>query len=136
MESDEAMRRILSQARVVAIVGASPKPDRPSHMVMRYLQEKGYRVVPVNPRHAGEKILGETVAPDLASIADPVDAVDVFRRSEAAGAVVDEAIRIGAKAVWMQLGVRDDAAAARATAAGVDVVMDRCIKIERERLFV
>jgi predicted CoA-binding protein len=117
------------------MVGASPKWVRPSHFVLRYLQLKGFRVIPVNPQHAGESILGEKVYASLREVPEKVDLVDVFRNSEAAGPVVDEAIAAGAKAVWMQLTVRNDEAAARARAAGLEVVMNRCMKIEYGRLF-
>ena len=128
------IRDILTTARVVAVVGWSPNPDRPSHGVAAYLARQGYRVIPVNPGQAGKIALGEGVQPSLAAIDGPVDMVDIFRRSEEAGAVVDAAIAIGAGAVWMQLGVRDDAAAARARAAGLRVVMNRCPAIELPRL--
>ncbi len=128
------IRDILTTARVVAVVGWSPNPDRPSHGVAAYLARQGYRVIPVNPGQAGKIALGEVVQPSLAAIDGPVDMVDIFRRSEEAGAVVDAAIAIGAGAVWMQLGVRDDAAAARARAAGLRVVMNRCPAIEMPRL--
>jgi predicted CoA-binding protein len=133
--SDDDLRRLFRQTRVVAMVGASPKWVRPSHFVFRYLQIKGFRVIPVNPQNAGEKILGETVYASLKEVPAKIDVVDVFRNSEAAGPIVDEAIAAGAKAVWMQLTVRNDAAAARARAAGLEVVMDRCMKIEYGRLF-
>ena len=132
--SDDYLRGILQSVRTVAIVGASPKSDRPSHGVMRFLQRSGYRAIPVNPTAAGETINGERCRATLADIGEPVDMVDIFRRSEHAGAVVDEAIAIGAKVVWMQLGVRDDEAAARAEKAGLKVVMNRCPAIERPRL--
>ncbi|MDX6748266.1 CoA-binding protein [Geminicoccaceae bacterium 1502E] len=132
---DAKIRKVLEQVKTIAMVGASMSQIRPSYFAMLYLQSKGYRVVPVNPRHAGQTLLGEEVRPDLASLPEPPDMVQVFRRSEEAGAVADEAVRIGAKVVWMQLGVRDDAAAARAEAAGLEVVMDRCPKIEYGRLF-
>ncbi len=136
---DTVLRRILRETRVLAMVGASPNWVRPSNFAMKYLQGKGYRVIPVNPRAAGTTILGETVYADLADVPDPVQVVDVFRASDAAGEVVDQAIalkdRLGIRTVWLQLGVRNDAAAARATAAGVTVVMDRCVKIEYGRLF-
>ena len=132
--SDDYLRGILQSVRTVAIVGASPKSDRPSHGVMRFLQRSGYRAIPVNPTAAGETINGERCRATLAEIGEPIDMVDIFRRSEHAGAVVDEAIAIGAKVVWMQLGVRDDEAAARAEKAGLKVVMNRCPAIERPRL--
>ena len=126
-------RRILDRARTFAVVGASPRPSRPSNGVMRTLLAAGYEVVPVTP-HADE-VLGLPTYPDLAAIPDDVqvDVVDIFRRPEFAGAHVDEAIAIGAPAVWLQLGVIDHAAAARARAAGLDVVMDRCPAIELRR---
>ena len=132
--SDDYLREILSRTRTIAQVGATQKSNRPAFAVMRYLQGQGYRVIPVNPAFVGEEILGERVYADLKSIAEPIDLVQVFRRSEFAGAVTDEAIAAGAKVVWMQLGVRDDAAAERAKAAGLKIVMDRCPKIELDRL--
>lgn len=133
--SDEMLRAILREVRVIAMVGASPDWNRPSFFAMKYLQTRGYRVIPVNPRAAGETILGETVYPDLASLPVTPDMVDIFRNSEAAGPLTDQAIALGARVVWMQLGVRNDAAAARAEAAGLRVVMNRCPKIEYMRLF-
>jgi uncharacterized protein len=132
--SDDFLRDILTSVRTIAVVGASPRPHRPSHGVMRYLQRRGYRVIPVNPFAAGDAILGEPCYPTLGEVPEPVDMVDVFRRSELAGAAVDEAIAKGARAVWLQLGVIDSAAAARAEAHGLKVVMDRCPAIEIPRL--
>jgi predicted CoA-binding protein len=132
--TDQYLRAVLSQAKTIAMVGASPNWNRPSYFAMKYLQGKGFRVIPVNPRAAGETILGERVHASLAEIPEPVDMVDIFRNSEAAGPLTDEVIAIGAKIVWMQLGVRNDAAAARAEAAGLEVVMNRCPKIEYSRL--
>ena len=133
MPTDSELRDILTSVKTVALVGWSPKADRPSHRVADYLKRKGYRVIPVNPGAAGQQALGETVVATLAE-AGPVDMVDIFRRSEEAGAVADEAIAIGAGTVWMQLGVSDEAAAARARAAGLRVVMNRCPAIEIPRL--
>jgi len=132
--SDAYLREILIGARTIAIVGASPRSERPSHRVMAYLQRHGYRAIPVNPNATGEKILGERCYASLADIPEPIDMVDVFRRSELAGAAIDGAIAAGAEVVWTQLGVRDDAAAARAEAAGLKVVMNRCPAIEIPRL--
>ena len=131
---DDYLRGILTSVRIIAVVGASPRPTRPSHGVMRYLQRRGYRVIPVNPFAAGEAILGERCYSALADVPEPIDMVDIFRRSDLAGAAVDAAIAKGAKAVWMQLGVIDAAAAARAEAHGIKVVMDRCPAIEIPRL--
>ena len=131
---DEDIAELLASARTIAVVGASDQPGRPSYGVMRFLQEHGYRVLPVNPQITGEHVLGEFVWRELAQIGMSIDIVDIFRRSEAAGDAVDQAIFVGAKAVWMQIGVIDEAAAARAEAAGVKVVMDRCPKIEIARL--
>ena len=132
--SDEYLRGILESAQTIAVVGASPRRERPSHRVMAYLQRRGYRAIPVNPNAAGGTINGEKVYASLAEVPEPIDMVDVFRRSEAAGGVVDQAIAVGAKVVWMQLEVRDDAAAARAEAHGMKVVMNRCPAIEIPRL--
>jgi predicted CoA-binding protein len=133
---DEDIAELLSGARTIAMVGASDRPDRASHGVMRFLQDWGYRVIPVNPQITGEHIHGEFVWRELAQIGVPIDIVDIFRRPEAAGDAVDQAIFVGAKAVWMQLGVINEDAAARAEAAGLKVVMDRCPKIEIPRLGV
>lgn len=135
MTPDE-LRGLLAAARTIAVVGLSPKPDRPSHEVAAYLQAAGYRIVPVNPGHAA--ILGERCHPDLASAAreGPIDVVDVFRRSELAGAVVDAAIAVRPKLIWLQVGVVDAAAAARAARAGIPIVMDRCLMVEHQRLEV
>ncbi len=136
--SDEAtIRQILTTVRTIAVVGWSPKPDRASHGVAAFLARKGYRVIPVNPGQAGQEALGATVRASLAEVVEkdgPVDMVDVFRRSEEAGAVVDEAIAIRTKAVWLQLGVIDDAAMARARAAGLLAVQNHCPAIEIPRL--
>ncbi|KQN19550.1 CoA-binding protein [Sphingomonas sp. Leaf33] len=133
---DEDIKALLESARTIALVGASDRPDRPSYGVMRRLQDHGYRVIPVNPQITGEHVHGEFVFRELAQLGDPIDIVDIFRRPQAAGQAVDEAIKIGAKAVWMQLGVVNDEAAARAEAAGLKVVMDRCPAIEIPRLGV
>jgi uncharacterized protein len=132
--SDAYLRGILTGVQTIAIVGASPRQERPSHRVMAYLRRHGYRTIPVNPNAAGGTILGQTCYAALADIPEPIDMVDIFRRSELAGAAVDQAIAADAKIVWMQLGVRDDAAAARAEAKGVKVVMNRCPAIEIPRL--
>ena len=132
---DSYIRGILESVRTIAMVGASAGEMRPSYFAMLYLKNKGYRIYPVNPRYAGEKILGETVYPDLASLPEVPDMVQIFRRSEEVPPIVEEAIRIGARVVWMQLGVVNEEAARRAEEAGLQVVMDRCPKIEYGRLF-
>ena len=131
---DEDIADLLRSARTIAMIGASDRPQRPSHGVMKFLQSHGYRVIPVNPQITGEHVHGEFVWRELAQIGEPIDLVDIFRRSEAAGEAVDQAIFAGAKAVWMQIGVINEEAAARAEAAGLKVVMDRCPKIEIARL--
>jgi predicted CoA-binding protein len=130
---DQLIIDTLRRAKTIAIVGASANPDRASYEVMHFLQRKGHRTIPVNPGLAGQELLGEKVYADLASIPIAIDMVDVFRNSEAAGPVVDEAIAIGAKAVWMQLGVVNQKAADRGRQAGLTVIMDRCPKIEYSR---
>jgi len=132
--SDEYLRGILRDVKTIAMVGASDNWNRPSYFAMKYLQSKGLRVIPVNPAAKAAEILGEKVYPSLDAVPVPVDMVDVFRRSEEAGAITDAAIKQHAKVVWMQIGVRDDAAAQRAEAAGLKVVMNRCPKIEYSRL--
>jgi uncharacterized protein len=132
--SNAYLHDILTSVRTIAVVGASPRRERPSHGVMAYLQRRGYRMIPVNPNAACSTINGETCYARLAEVPEPIDMVDVFRRTEMAGGVVDQAIAIGAKVVWMQLGVRDDDAAARAEAQGIKVVMNRCPAIEIPRL--
>ena len=131
---DEDITELLTNARTIAMVGASDRPDRPSHGVMKFLQDRGYRVLPVNPQITGEHVHGEFVWRELAQIGVPIDIVDIFRRPQAAAEAVEQAIFVGAKAVWMQIGVINEEAAARAEAAGLKVVMDRCPKIEIARL--
>ena len=131
---DETVIKVLNESKVIALVGASPKPERASYRVMNYLLQRGYEVIPVNPVQKGNEILGQTVVGSLAEIDLPIHMVDVFRNSDAAGAVIDEAIAVGAKSVWLQLDVINEAGAARAREAGLDVVMDRCPKIEIPRL--
>ena len=131
---DKYILDVLKDAKIVAMVGASANWNRPSFFAMKYMQQKGFRVIPVNPGIAGKEILGEPVVASLDEIREPIDMVDIFRNSKAAGAVTDDAIKAGAKIVWMQLGVRNDEAAKRAEDAGLRVVMDRCPKIEFARL--
>ena len=134
--ADTLIRAILARTRTIALVGASPNPARPANSVMRYLIGAGYRVVPVNPGHGGGEILGQPAFARLADVPAPIDLVDIFRRQSALSDIVDEALALDPKprVIWMQLGLRDEAAAARAEAAGVAVVMDRCIRIEHRRL--
>ena len=133
---DEDIAELLRGARTIAMVGASDRPDRPSYGVMKFLQDWGYRVIPVNPQITGAHVHGEFVWRELAQIGVPIDIVDIFRRPQAAGEAVDQAIFAGAKAVWLQIGVINEEAAARAEAGGLKVVMDRCPKIEIPRLGV
>ncbi len=134
--ADDEIRRVLRETKTVAMVGASANWNRPSFFAMKYMQEKGYRVIPVNPKEAaaGNEILGEKAVASLAEIDVPVDMVDCFRTSDAIPPIADEAIEIGAKVLWLQLGVRNDAAAAKARAAGLTVIQNRCPKIEYGRL--
>lgn len=134
--ADDEIRRIMQECRTIAMVGASANWNRPSFFAMKYLQEKGYRVIPVNPKEAaaGNEILGEKAAAGLKDIDVPVDMVDCFRNSNAIPPIADEAIEIGAKVLWLQLGVRNDEAAAKARAAGLTVIQNRCPKIEYGRL--
>jgi uncharacterized protein len=132
MLSDAEITSLLERAQTIAVVGLSDRPDRPSHSIARFLQQQGYRVLPVNP-HLRGPVLGEQPYASLRDIAEHVDIVDVFRRSEFVAGVVEDAIAIGAGAVWMQLGVVDAAAAHRAEDAGLGVVMDRCIAVEYRR---
>ena len=131
---DENIAELLTNARTIAMIGASDRPDRPSFGVMKFLQDCGYRVLPVNPQITGQHVHGEFVWRELAQIGVPIDIVDIFRRPEAAADAVDQAIFVGAKAVWMQIGVINPEAAEKAEAAGLEVVMDRCPKIEIPRL--
>ncbi|WP_294132663.1 CoA-binding protein [Sphingobium sp.] len=134
LNAPQDIATLLNETRTIALVGISDRPDRASNHVMKVLQDHGYRVLPVNPQIAGEHVHGEFVWGRLSDIGVPIDMVDIFRNSAAAGEVVDDAIAAGAKAVWMQLGVINDAAAARAEAAGLKVVMDHCPAIEIPRL--
>ena len=134
LTTDSEIAELLTQSRTIAMIGASDRPDRDSNHVMKFLQDECYRVLPVNPRITGEHIHGEYVWRELSQIGEPIDIVDIFRNSNDAAAAVDEAIVAGAKAVWMQLGVVNEAAAARAEAAGLKVVMNRCPKIDIPRL--
>ena len=133
---DQDIYDLLGETRTIALIGASDRPDRPSYGVMAYLQSRGYRVIPVNPQITGEHVHGEYVWRELSQIGEPIDMVDIFRRPQAAGEAVDEAIAAGAKSVWLQIGVINEEAAARAEAAGLKVVMNRCPKIEIPRLRV
>lgn len=141
MRSDVLLRKVLIRDRVIAVVGLSDRPDRPSYRVAAYMQRRGYRIVPVNPRLAGRQVLGETVYASLAEAQQALRAqgsaigmVDVFRRAADVPPVIEEAIAAGARSVWLQLGIRHDEALARAAAAGLDTVQDLCLKIEHARL--
>ena len=136
LTADADIKTLLENARTIAMIGASDRPDRPSYGVMAKLQAHGYRVIPVNTQITGEHVHGEFVFRDLSQLGDPIDIVDIFRNSAAAGEAVDQAIAAGAKAVWMQLGVVNEEAAARAEAAGLQVVMDRCPAIDIPQLGV
>ena len=135
--TDQFLRDVLKRTKTVAVVGVSSNPVRPSYFVARYLGLKGYRVIPVNPGHAGQTLLGETVYADLSSVPVDVDMVDIFRRSEAVPAIVDEAMERwpGLQTIWMQIGVEHADAGAKAEGRGIDVIQDRCPKIEYQRLF-
>jgi hypothetical protein len=128
------LRGILARARTIAVFGASPEPWRPSFGVMRYLQRVGYRVIPVNPTAVGETVHGERFYATLMEVPEAIDLVDVFRRPDAVGEAVDQAIAAKANALWLQLGIRNDEACARAEAAGITVVQNRCISVEHSRL--
>lgn len=132
MNREEDIKRVIRESHTVAVVGLSDNPDRPSYQVAQYLQYHGYHVIPVNPTVA--EVLGQKCYPDLLSVPEQIDVVDIFRRPEHVPPIVEAAIQIGAKAIWMQLGIIHEAAAAKARAAGLMVVMDRCMKIEHERL--
>lgn len=134
--ADSYLREILTSVRTIAVVGVSANAARPSNTVFGYLQKAGYRMIGVNPGMAGNSLLGAPCYPSLAAVPEPIDMVDIFRNSEAAGEIVDEALQLAPlpKVIWMQLTVRNDAAAARAEAAGIKVVMNRCPKIEHGRL--
>ena len=133
---DRDIAELLESARTIAVIGASDRPSRPSYGVMKFLQDWGYRVIPINPQITGEHVLGEFVWRELAQVGVPIDIVDIFRRPEAVAEAVDQAIFARAKAVWMQIGVVNEEAALKAEAAGLKVVMDRCPKIEIPRLGV
>ena len=134
--SDEKLREILSSTPTIAVLGASPKPGRDSRAIVGYLIQHGYHVIPVNPAHAGQKVFGQTIYASLADVPEPIDIVDIFRRTDKLGEAVDEALALERKpkVVWMQLGLRDETAAERARAAGITVIQDHCIKIEHARL--
>lgn len=134
-DSDATLRRILTDCRRIAVVGLSAEWHRPSHFVGKYLQQHGFQVLPVNPRYAGESVLGQRCHASLDEIDGPIDLVDVFRRSEDVLPIARDAVRLGARVLWQQIGVANAEADALARAAGLDAVMDRCTKIEHARLF-
>jgi len=135
MHDINTLRRILRENHVIAVVGLSADWFRPSYFAAKYLQEHGYRIIPVNPRYAGENVLGERCFAGLREISEKVDVVDVFRKTDDVPPIAEDAIAIGAKVLWQQIGVKNEAAAARARSAGLETVMDRCMKIEHGRLF-
>ena len=135
MDDINTLRRLLRESHVIAVVGLSGDWFRPSYFAAKYLQEHGYRIIPVNPRYAGRSILGERCYAGLREITDKVDVVDVFRKTEDVPPIAEDAIAIGAKVLWQQIGVKNEAAAASARSAGLETVMDRCMKIEHGRLF-
>ncbi len=135
MDDIHTLRRILGENRVIAVVGLSGDWFRPSYFAAKYMQEHGYRVIPVNPRYAGKHVLGERCYASLREIPEKVDIVDVFRRTEDVPPIADDAIAIGAKVLWQQIGVKNEHAAAKARSAGLETVMDHCVKIEHGRLF-
>jgi len=135
MDDISTLRRILRDNHVIALVGLSADWFRPSNFAAKYLQEHGYRIIPVNPRYAGQAILGERCYASVRDIPEPVHVVDVFRKTGDVPPIADDAIAIGARVLWQQIGVRNEAAAAKAQAAGLETVMDRCMKIEHGRLF-
>jgi len=135
--SDAQLKTVLEEVKTIAVVGVSTNPVRPSYFVARYLGLKSYRVLPINPGHAGKMLFGQTIHASLSDIREPVHMVDIFRRSEAVPAIVDEALEVcdGLKAIWMQIGVEHAEAAAKAEAQGISVIQNRCPKIEYQRLF-
>ncbi|MFM2120851.1 MAG: hypothetical protein RL722_2319 [Pseudomonadota bacterium] len=135
MDDIPTLRRILKHCRTLAVVGLSAEWHRPSYFAAKYMQQHGYRIVPVNPRYAGGEVLGEPCYASLGDIPFAIDMVDVFRRTEDVGPIAEQAVAMGATCLWQQIGVMNQAAADRAAAAGLDVVMDRCVKIEHARLF-
>ncbi len=132
IDDDEAIRRILKSAKTIAVVGASTKPWRDSNSIMQFLIDQGYKVFPVNPKYS--EVLGITCAPDLSSVPEKIDIVDVFRRPEVLDEIVDDALEVGVKTLWLQVGVVNETAAERAERAGLNVIMDRCIRIDHQRL--